>query len=164
MPNFHPMRCGPQASIRRAAQMVASWSRAVWRGLRRGRLERSWSASATTFTEPPHPLRDGRAGDAEQAGHFGLGPAVHHLFDQLSASHGSQATVTMGHEGPPVTAGFRSHNSNSEASHLSTTSMGTTPRARQPRLSTVTPPTIITTEVNFNPIVDLSSGSFSTFQ
>ena len=65
----------------------------------------------STFAEPPHPLGDGRAGDAEQAGHFGLGPAIHHLFDQFGASHGGQACVTMSHEGP----------------HLSTTSMGTTP-------------------------------------
>ena len=83
----------------------------------------------STFTEPPHPLGDGRAGDAEQAGYFGLGPAGQHLFDQLGAGHGGQACVTMGHEGPPVTAGFRSHNSNSGASHLSTTSMGTTSSA-----------------------------------
>ena len=60
----------------------------------------------SAFTEPPHPLGDGRAGDAEQAGHFGLGPASPHLFDQLGAGHGGQACVTMSHEGPPVAAGF----------------------------------------------------------
>ena len=59
----------------------------------------------STFTEPPHPLGDGSAGDAEQAGHFGLGPSGQHLFDQLGASHGGQSCITMGHEGPPVTAG-----------------------------------------------------------
>ena len=85
----------------------------------------------SAFTEPPHPLGDGRAGDAEQAGHFGLRPAVHHLFDQFSASHGGQACVTMGHEGPSVAAGFRSHNSNSGPPHLSTTSMGTTSSRRR---------------------------------
>ena len=65
-------------------------------------LERVRSA----FTEPPYPLGDGRAGDAEQASHFGLRPAVYHLFDQFGANHGGQACVTMGHEGPPVAAGF----------------------------------------------------------
>ena len=67
------------------------------------------------FAEPLHPLDDGSAGDAEQAGDFGLGPASQHLFDQLCAGHGGQACVTMGHEGPPVTVGFGGHNSNSEA-------------------------------------------------
>ena len=69
----------------------------------------------STFTEPPYPLGDGRGGDAEQAGHFGLGPASQHPFDQLGASHGGQSCVTMGHEGPPVTVGVALHNSNSEA-------------------------------------------------
>ena len=59
----------------------------------------------STFTEPPHPLGDGSAGDAEQAGHFGLGPSGQHLFDQLGASHGGQSCITMSHEGSPVTAG-----------------------------------------------------------
>ena len=91
-------------------------------------MERVWS----TFAEPPHPLGDGRAGDAEQAAHFSLGPASQHLFDQLGASHGGQSCVTMGHEGPPVTVGVALHNSNSEAPHLSTTSMGTTTRGLEP--------------------------------
>ena len=32
----------------------------------------------------------GRAGDAEQAGHFGLGPAIRYPFDQFGASHGGK--------------------------------------------------------------------------
>ena len=34
----------------------------------------------SAFAEPSHPLGDGRAGDAEQAGHFGLGPASLHIL------------------------------------------------------------------------------------
>ena len=128
MPNPHPMRCGPQASMRRAAQMAASCSWSVWRGLCRGRLERSRSASGppsrnrrTHLETVARETRNKRATSA-----WGQ-PAT--PVRQLDAGHGGQACVTMGHEGPPVTAGFRSHNSNSEAPHLSTTSMGTTPRS-----------------------------------
>ena len=53
----------------------------------------------SAFAEPPYPLGNGSAGDAEQAGDFSLGPASQHLFDQLDAGHGGQACVTMGHEG-----------------------------------------------------------------
>ena len=45
MPNAHPMRWGPQPCCRRAAQMAASCTGLVHRGLRWGRLDRSCSAS-----------------------------------------------------------------------------------------------------------------------
>ena len=105
MPNRHPMRCGPQAKDRRAAQMAASLQLTGLAGAAQGTAGAVVERVRSAFAEPPHPLGDGRAGDAEQAGHFGLGPAIRYPFDQFGASHGGQACVTMCHEGPPVTVG-----------------------------------------------------------